>query len=125
MTNQYLSDKSAPGNFAPASHRSVISFADSTAYEGRTSITGNELVVTLSQLTGLPAKILDDRQSLDLQELRTFFEKRVRGQPEAIESLVDRVALIKAAVGDPPAPKVYFVCRPDRDRENRDCQSAQ
>ena len=44
-------------------------------------------------MTGLPAHILDDREALDLAALRALFEERVRGQPEAIDCLVDRVAM--------------------------------
>ncbi len=72
-------------------------------------ITVDELILTLTQLTGLPANILDDRQNLDLKGLRGFFEKRVLGQPEAVDCLVDRVAMIKAAVGDPTRPQGVFL----------------
>ena len=89
-------------------------------------ITVNELIVTLTQLTGLPASILDDRQRLDLKGLREFFEKRVLGQPEAVDCLVDRVAMIKAGVGDPSRPQgVFLFVGPYGYRQDRDCQGPQ
>ena len=108
LTQQFLSEKSAPGNLLQflklARERLSLSGADDQAL-----ITTNDLILTLAQLTGLPASILDDRQSLDLSGLKRFFEKRVLGQPEAIECLVDRVAMIKAGIGDPTRPQGVFL----------------
>jgi ATP-dependent Clp protease ATP-binding subunit ClpC len=67
------------------------------------------LIVTLTQLTGLPASILDDREGLDLQSLRDFFHGRVLGQSEATTCLVERVAMIKAGLTDPSRPQGVFL----------------
>ena len=72
-------------------------------------ITADDLIVTLSQMTGLPAHILDDREALDLAALRSLFEERVKGQREAVDCLVDRVAMIKAGVTDPTRPSGVFL----------------
>ena len=108
LTQQFLSEKSAPGNLLQflklTRERLSLGGAGDQAV-----ITINELILTLSQLTGLPSRILDDRQNLDLGGLKDFFEKRVLGQPEAIECLVDRIALIKAGVGDPSRPQGVFL----------------
>jgi ATP-dependent Clp protease ATP-binding subunit ClpC len=108
LTQQFLGEKSAPGNLLQFLKltRERLSVSGST---DQAVITTNELILTLTQLTGLPASILDDRQSLDLGGLKGFFEKRVLGQPEAIECLVDRVAMIKAGVGDPTRPQGVFL----------------
>ena len=108
LTQQYLGEKSSPGNlleFLKLTRERL--FASGTA--DQTAITTDELIVTLTQLTGLPASILDDRQNLDLKGLRGFFEKRVLGQPEAVECLVDRVGMIKAGVTDPTRPQGVFL----------------
>ncbi|HEU0007951.1 MAG TPA: AAA family ATPase [Terriglobia bacterium] len=107
LTQQFLSEKSAPGNLLQflkltRERLALNSVADQ-------AITTNELILTLTQLTGLPASVLDDRQSLDLSGLKGFFEKRILGQPEAIDCLVDRVAMIKAGVGDPTRPQGVFL----------------
>lgn len=73
------------------------------------TLTVDDLLVTLSQLTGLPNSILDDRQGLDLAALRQRFSERVLGQPEAVDVLVDRVAMIKAGVTDPTRPLGVFL----------------
>jgi ATP-dependent Clp protease ATP-binding subunit ClpC len=109
LARQYLGDKAAPGN--------LLHFLDATdrrlAAEGKADsngeITLDDLLVTLSQLTGLPVEMLDEREGLDLAELRAFFERRVLGQPEAVECLVERAAMIKAGLTDPTRPQGVFL----------------
>jgi ATP-dependent Clp protease ATP-binding subunit ClpC len=108
LTQQYLADKSAPGNLLQLLKlaREQLSAKDDP---NRAIVTISGLIQTLTQLTGLPASILDDRESLDLKSLRKFFESRVLGQPDVVDCLVDRVAMIKAAVGDPSRPQGVFL----------------
>ncbi|HEX7314793.1 MAG TPA: AAA family ATPase [Pyrinomonadaceae bacterium] len=107
LAKQYLDDKSAPGNLLlllEATDRRLLT-------EGNKSeeIKLDDLLVTLSQLTGLPVQILDEREGLDLAELRAFFERRVLGQPEAVDCLVERVAMMKAGLTDPTRPQGVFL----------------
>ncbi|PYT04076.1 MAG: hypothetical protein DMF65_02860, partial [Acidobacteria bacterium] len=107
LAKQYLGDKAAPGNlllFLDATDRRL-----SAEEKGDGEITLDDLLVTLSQLTGLPTSILDEREGLDLSELRTFFERRVLGQPEAVDCLVERAAMIKAGLTDPTRPQGVFL----------------
>ncbi len=107
LAKQYLGDKAAPGNLLillDATRRRLL--AEDKGVEG---LTLDDLLVTLSQLTGLPVQILDEREGLDLSELRAFFERRVLGQPEAVECLVERVALVKAGLTDPTRPQGVFL----------------
>src|SRR5207247_9546748 len=53
----------------------------------------DDLIVTLSQMTGLPVHMLDDREALDLAALRALFEERVKGQPEAVGCRGARVGM--------------------------------
>jgi ATP-dependent Clp protease ATP-binding subunit ClpC len=107
LAKQYLDDKAAPGNLLlllEATDRRLLA-------EGRSGdeVKLDDMLVTLSQLTGLPVQILDEREGLDLSELRAFFEKRVLGQPEAVDCLVERVAMIKAGLTDPTRPQGVFL----------------
>ncbi|HEV2761396.1 MAG TPA: AAA family ATPase [Pyrinomonadaceae bacterium] len=109
LAKQYLADRAAPGNlmqFLEATDRRLTS-----EHGGRTvgEITLDDLLVTLSQLTGLPVQMLDEREPVDLSELRAFFEQRVLGQPEAVDCLVERVAMIKAGLTDPTRPQGVFL----------------
>jgi ATP-dependent Clp protease ATP-binding subunit ClpC len=126
LAKQYLADKAAPGNLLlllDSTHRRLL--IERGAVTGETAgasaatpesaagthgeMTLDDLLVTLSQLTGLPVSILDDRAGLDLRDLRGFFEARVLGQPEAVECLVERVAMIKAGLTDPTRPQGVFL----------------
>ncbi len=74
-----------------------------------TEISLKDLLLTLSQQTGLPSELLDDRESLDLVTLKEYFFDRVKGQSEAVECLVDRIAMIKAGLSDPTRPLGVFL----------------
>ncbi|HET8946734.1 MAG TPA: AAA family ATPase [Candidatus Polarisedimenticolia bacterium] len=107
---QYLGHKGSPGSVLDLLRitRERLDGA-ATAPGARPPMTTDDLIVTLSRMTGLPSRILDDRVALDLAALRTHFEERVKGQPEAIACLVDRVAMIKAGVTDPSRPSGVFL----------------
>jgi ATP-dependent Clp protease ATP-binding subunit ClpC len=105
LVQHYLADRVAPANLLSllaATYRRM----EGTA---ATTVTADDLVATLSDLTGVPARILDERVGLDLGELRQFFASRVMGQTEAVECLVDRVAMIKAGLTDPSRPLGVFL----------------
>jgi ATP-dependent Clp protease ATP-binding subunit ClpA/protein subunit release factor A len=63
-----------------------------------------DVLAALSQSSGVPTKMLDDRVPLDAEEIRAFFEQRIMGQPEAVSAVVDLVTLIKAGLTDPNRP---------------------
>src|SRR5262245_23115946 len=69
----------------------------------------NDVLKTLSQLTGLPVSILDSQERIDLASIREFFAKRVIGQDEAVSSVVERIAMLKAGLNDPDRPIGVFL----------------
>jgi ATP-dependent Clp protease ATP-binding subunit ClpC len=69
----------------------------------------DDLLHTLASMTGLPLEILDDREPLEIDGVRRFFTSRVLGQDEAVEALVERLALIKAGLTDPSRPQGVFL----------------
>jgi ATP-dependent Clp protease ATP-binding subunit ClpC len=108
LTQQYLGEMSLPGSllqFLKLTLRRLTAFDEKASV----TITRDDLLLTLSHLTGLPKNILDDRQGLDLQGLRDFFHERVLGQEEAIDCLVERVAMIKSGLTDPTRPQGVFL----------------
>jgi ATP-dependent Clp protease ATP-binding subunit ClpA len=54
--------------------------------------------------TGLPAVLVDDRVTLDLETTRAWFAARLIGQPEAVEGVVDLLAMIKSRLARPRKP---------------------
>ncbi|MCD4779467.1 MAG: AAA family ATPase [Candidatus Omnitrophica bacterium] len=107
LTKQFLTDTVNPGN--------LLSFLKTTQSrlinqnEEGGQVTVDDLFTTLAHLTGLPRNILDDKQGLDLDSLNALFLKRVQGQPEAVECLLDRVAMIKTGLSDPTRPYGVFL----------------
>jgi ATP-dependent Clp protease ATP-binding subunit ClpC len=108
LTTQYLGMRAAPGNFLELLDLTWGRLTSSGSSED-IELTIDDVIVTLSQLTGLPPSILDDREGLDLEALRAHFLSRVLGQTEAVNTLVERVAMIKAAVTDPTRPFGVFL----------------
>ena len=101
LTTQYLGTRAAPG--------SILGLLDLTHGRVGSNIAIDDVLVTLSQLTGLPLSILDERESLDPVSLRAHFASHVLGQPEAVDVLVERISMIKAALTDPTRPLGVFL----------------
>lgn len=104
LSRQFLSHISRPGN-AVELLKSAIKLENGA---GRTPVF-RDILDLLSKSTGLPVDLLDDNVPLDAAALRTFFEKRIIGQPEAVDAMVDLVTLIKAGVTDPNKPYGVFL----------------
>ncbi|MGD8212701.1 MAG: AAA family ATPase, partial [Desulfobacterales bacterium] len=107
MVRQFIGDSAAPGNlldFLKITCQSLLS-------EGQPvrGLSIDDLYRTLSHITGLPRTILDEREGLDISELRSLFQQRVLGQTEAVDCLVERIAMIKAGLTDPLRPLGVFL----------------
>ena len=72
-------------------------------------VTRNDVLATMAQMTGMPQAVLDDSERVDLATLRAFFSARVIGQDEAVEAVVDRIAMLKAGLTDPTKPVGVFL----------------
>ncbi|MBM4059011.1 MAG: AAA family ATPase, partial [Planctomycetes bacterium] len=83
--------------------------ADATATE--VAIPPTAVVEALVHLTGAPRVMLDDSLPLVMADVRQFFENRIVGQRQALDTVVDLVATIKAGLSDParPAGVLLFV----------------
>lgn len=67
----------------------------------------------ISEVTGLSLDLLDDSIPLDLDDAEAWFKARLIDQDHAVDSLIDRLAMIKAGLGDPRRPLgVYFLVGP-------------
>jgi ATP-dependent Clp protease ATP-binding subunit ClpC len=107
LARHHLSASAAPGNLVDLL-RQTRQLVTSDTPGGR-PMTRSDLLATLAQMTGLPGDVLDDRQRLDRSALRSFFERRVMGQPEAVSCLVDRIVMLKAGLTDPNRPIGVFL----------------
>ena len=100
---QYLNAASLPG--------SALMLLNLTA--GRADmgdhIGKHDVLKTLSQLSGIPVSILDNKERIELISIRRFFASRVIGQDEAVASIVDRIVMLKAGLNDPGKPIGVFL----------------
>lgn len=76
-------------------------------------LTSEMIPPCLSEVTGISLDLLDDTVALDLEKTRRWFKERLVDQDQAIEAIVDRLALVKAGLGSPEKPLgVYFLVGP-------------
>ncbi|TYT23576.1 AAA domain-containing protein [Luteimonas viscosa] len=104
---QYFPDQHEPG-------RSLRLLDDALALARQQQppalpIDGNTLLLAVGQRSGLPMEVIDQRQRLSLDGLRDVFRRRVVGQDEAVECLVDRIAMLKAGLTDSRRPIGVFL----------------
>jgi ATP-dependent Clp protease ATP-binding subunit ClpA len=104
VSSQFLSHVSRPGN-AVTLLRTV---QEVTRNSGR-EITFREILDALSRSTGIPTDLLDDAVPLNQATVKAFFERRIIGQSEALDAVVDMVTLIKAGLTDPQKPFGVFL----------------
>lgn len=105
LAGQYLREMAAPGNLVHL----LATLLQERGGAPERPVTVDDVVATVAKLTRLPADVLDERQGLDLDRVGHFFASRVIGQQEAVETLVERVAMIKAGVTDPTRPLGVFL----------------
>ncbi len=101
---QYLGANGLPG--------SVLLMLKLTALRAELKggeITPHHVLETLSQFSGLPVSILDNKEQLDLKSVRDFLTARVIGQDEAVAAMVERIAMLKAGLNDPNKPIGVFL----------------
>ena len=82
---------------------------DRARANGSDIVDRSDVLATMAQMTGMPQQVLDDTERVDLASLRQFFSARVIGQDEAVEAVVDRIAMLKAGLTDPTKPVGVFL----------------
>jgi ATP-dependent Clp protease ATP-binding subunit ClpC len=97
---QYMGSGNLPGSVID-----LVRLTGSRASkDGSARVEARDVIVTLSQLTGLPISILDNHERVDLAEIRAYFAAHVIGQNEAVAAIVERIAMLKAGLNDPGKP---------------------
>ena len=109
LAQHFLGETGSPGNLLKLLKLTRQRLARGKPADAAISISQDDLLATLVELTGLSEVMLNDEKALDLDQLRAHFHKRVIGQDEAVTCLVERVAMIKAGVTDPTRPAGVFL----------------
>lgn len=105
LAQHYLGSGQLPGVVLELMKRA----ANRSINADETALTTQSIVATLSQISGLPEIILDTSQRVELARVQSFFTSRVIGQTEAVEAVVDRIAMLKAGLTDPARPIGVFL----------------
>jgi ATP-dependent Clp protease ATP-binding subunit ClpC len=105
VARQYLSAASLPGAVLDLLKLTI----GRATKDGSERVEPSSVILTLSQLTGLPASILDNKERVDLAAVRAYFASRVIGQDEAVTAVVERIAMLKAGLNDPGKPVGVFL----------------
>jgi ATP-dependent Clp protease ATP-binding subunit ClpC len=105
LAQQFLPGMAAPGNLLRLVHATAADVEE----EGRREFETSDVLATLAASSGLPLAMLDPNAALELDEVRAFFERRVLAQLEAVETIVERIAMIKAGLNDPTRPLGVFL----------------
>ena len=107
LANQYLSHSENPGGLMELIKQTKQNFKSTRKLEAPIEL--HDFVKSLSNISGLPTNILDDRERLDLEALKDHFYKKVIGQEDAVSTIVERIAMIKAGLTDPSKPSGVFL----------------
>ena len=107
LASQFAPDTASPGNVL----RLLNDAAEDVLEQGRTSLELADVLRRLSTNTALPLSILDRHTPLDLEGVRRFFDERILNQPEAVDVVVQQIAMVKAGLTDPnrPLAVLFFV----------------
>jgi ATP-dependent Clp protease ATP-binding subunit ClpC len=105
FAQQYLGDHASPGNLITL----LKQLQRNLVRTGSSQATLDDLITCVAAQTGLPKSILDDREHLELNRVQEFFTSRVIGQSEAVQTITERIAMIKAGVTDPTRPMGVFL----------------
>jgi ATP-dependent Clp protease ATP-binding subunit ClpC len=105
LTEHYLASVAAPGGLLRLMNATVTE----AKREAPVEIRLGHILETLSKATGLPLHVVDPETPLDLEQVRGFFSERIIGQADAVDCLVERIALIKANLTDPTRPLGVFL----------------
>ena len=107
MAAQYFPEQHEPGRLLQLLDETLQAATSGAA--PRLPLDDDALLQAVARRSGLPLEVIDDRQRLELDALRRFFRQRVLGQDEAVETLLDRIAMLKAGLVDSHRPIGVFL----------------
>lgn len=113
LTNRYLPYRVQPGKAIALVEQIAADLARTRAAGSKAMLGRKELIAGFTRQSGLPEFMLADNLPLDLAATRAHFADRIIGQVDAVEAMVDLIAMVKAGLNDPAKPLgVYLFIGP-------------
>ena len=109
LAKQFLGFRKEPGNFMGFLKLTEAIVEARKNDQTTLKVSSEDFLYSLSSITGLPLSIIDERKKLDIEALRKLFYKKIIGQEEAVEAIVERIAMIKAGFTDSSRPLAVFL----------------
>jgi ATP-dependent Clp protease ATP-binding subunit ClpC len=105
LTRRFL-----PGEPQPGPARALLAAViEERKAEGAGAVSGALIEAVFAKRSGLPAFVVSREATRRVSELRAWFEERIVGQVEAIEAIIECIALFKAGLHDPSRPIGAFL----------------
>lgn len=109
LTDRFLPSRPQPGP-ALALLRRAAEYAREKAHANEDSAPTAALIERVFAIhSGLPAFVVSSAETRRAEEIRAWFRERIVGQHEAIEAIVETIALFKAGLCDPDKPLGTFL----------------
>jgi len=109
LTARFWSQRSQPGPALELLDRVRAYRAEKKSIGEEEPLDGAFVEKVFSIYTGLPRFLLSRGETRPVKEIRAWFEERIVGQREAIDAVVEMIALFKAGLHDPQRPLGTFL----------------
>lgn len=105
---EQVAEEVGKGSDMAGAHASA---AKNGAEEKRPVLSREGMVRAFSRITGLPEFLLSDQILLDPAAVERHFGEQLIGQPDAVQTVVDLITVLKAGLNDPNKPlgSYFFV----------------
>ncbi|MBM3458335.1 MAG: PCRF domain-containing protein, partial [Armatimonadetes bacterium] len=107
LTRRFMPYRAFPGKAARLLDQMVRDLGGVEGSEVRT-LGRPDAIAAFTRATGLPELLLSDEAPLRVPDVRTHFAERLLGQPDAVDSMVDLITVLKAGLNDPQKPLGSF-----------------
>ncbi|MCB1581464.1 MAG: ATP-dependent Clp protease ATP-binding subunit [Xanthomonadales bacterium] len=105
LAENYAVNIVRPGNAVDLLNKTVDSLLSNKLSR---HISRDVILNTLKESTGLPIELIDEKNSINLAEVFSFFSSSVFGQGKAIQTVIERLLLLKAGLCDSKRPLGVF-----------------
>lgn len=108
LTNRFMPYRAQPGK-AITLIEQISAEANRKRSTARPVIGRKDTIAGFTAQTGLPEFIVSDNVALDLAAVHSYFADRIIGQNDAVDAMVDLIAMVKAGLSDPEKPLGTFL----------------